>query len=74
MSDKNTISSLIPGRLTCSEITYALLASYILQAELGDYEEGHMSASLLSKHRAAPLSALTPALETKLEELYKKHK
>lgn len=33
-----------------------------------------MSPSLLCKHRAAPLSALSPALEAKVEELYKKHK
>ncbi|KOB74988.1 putative coracle, partial [Operophtera brumata] len=63
------LSKTFRSRLTCSGITYALLASYILQAELGDFCERHVSPSLLSKHRAAPLSALTPDLEAKIEEL-----
>lgn len=62
-----------PGRLSCSTITYALLASYVLQAELGDRER-RVSTALLSQHSAAPLSVLTPDLEDKIDELYRKHR
>ncbi|KAJ0171266.1 hypothetical protein K1T71_012816 [Dendrolimus kikuchii] len=65
---------LVEGRLSCSTITYALLASYILQAELGDHDECNLKTSILAKYRAAPLEALTPDLEAKIEELYKRHR
>ncbi|CAG5013444.1 unnamed protein product [Parnassius apollo] len=64
---------LIEGRLTCSTITHALLASYVLQAELGD-REGRVSGALLSSHLAVPLQVLTEDLEEKVDELYRKHK
>ncbi|CAB3232377.1 unnamed protein product [Arctia plantaginis] len=65
---------LIESRLTCSHITYALLSSYVLQAELGDYEEGSLTPSTLSQYRAVPLNAITPEFENKMEDLYKKHR
>ncbi|XP_075985679.1 protein 4.1 homolog [Anticarsia gemmatalis] len=65
---------LIENRLTCSQITYALLSSYVLQAELGDFEESSLTPSTLSQYRAVPLAAITPELENKIEDLYKKHK
>lgn len=65
---------LIEGRLSCSQITYALLSSYVLQAELGDYEENSLTPSILSQYRAVPLNAITPELENKIEDLYKRHK
>ncbi|XP_038218478.1 band 4.1-like protein 3 [Zerene cesonia] len=64
---------LIEGRLTCSQITYALLASYVLQAELGD-RAGPVSASALSACRAAPLCALGDTQRDNIEQLYAKHK
>ncbi|XP_028169859.1 band 4.1-like protein 1 isoform X2 [Ostrinia furnacalis] len=64
---------LLEGRLTCSTITYALLASYVLQAELGD-SSGDIAPSALTELRAAPLHALTPDLEERVRELYSKHK
>ncbi|XP_050355943.1 band 4.1-like protein 3 [Nymphalis io] len=64
---------LIEGRLNCSTITYALLASYVLQAELGD-REGRVNVALLTEHRAVPLPVITPDLEDKIDELYRKHK
>ncbi|XP_049880140.1 protein 4.1 homolog [Pectinophora gossypiella] len=65
---------LMESRLSCSTITYALLASYILQAELGDYEEGHMRPAVLTEHRVAPINVLDDELEEKIRELYRKHK
>ncbi|KAI5635297.1 FERM central domain-containing protein [Phthorimaea operculella] len=65
---------LMEGRLSCSQITYALLASYILQAELGDYEDANMLPNLLTEHRVAPINVLDAELEEKIRELYRKHK
>ncbi|CAH2215353.1 jg27370, partial [Pararge aegeria aegeria] len=59
-------------RLTCSNITYALLASYVLQSEVGD-REARVSTTLLSAHDSVPLHVLTPDLEEKIDELYRKH-
>lgn len=64
---------LIEGRLTCSTITYALLASYVLQAELGD-RESRVNVAVLTEHRAVPLHVITPDLEDKIDELYRKHR
>ncbi|XP_041989071.1 protein 4.1 homolog [Aricia agestis] len=63
----------VEGRLVCSTITYALLASYVLQAEVGD-RGGRVSAALLAAHNAIPLDVLNPDLEDKIDELYRKHK
>ncbi|CAH0597090.1 unnamed protein product [Chrysodeixis includens] len=65
---------LMEGRLTCSAITYALLSSYVLQAELGDREQCAALSSALHQHRAAPVGAITPELEANIDELYRKHK
>ncbi|KAL0811656.1 hypothetical protein ABMA28_009106 [Loxostege sticticalis] len=64
---------LMEGRLTCSTITYALLASYILQAELGD-STGHLAPTALSDYRAAPLHAVTPDMGERARELHARHK
>ncbi|KAM3956622.1 band 4.1-like protein 3 [Aphomia sociella] len=65
---------LVEGRLSCSSITYALLASYRLQAELGDYEPGSVSSALLAEGGPIPLRVYTPDMEERIEELYKKHR
>ncbi|XP_052747885.1 band 4.1-like protein 3 isoform X2 [Galleria mellonella] len=65
---------LVEGRLNCSSITYALLASYRLQAELGDYEPGRVSPALLAESGPIPLRVFTPDMEERVEELYKKHR
>ncbi|KPJ09833.1 Protein 4.1-like [Papilio machaon] len=66
-------NDIMEGRLTCSYITHALLASYILQCELGD-REARVSAAQLCAHRALPQHALTSDVEDKIDELYRKHK
>ncbi|XP_022818366.1 protein 4.1 homolog isoform X1 [Spodoptera litura] len=65
---------LMEGRLTCSQITYALLSSYVLQAELGDYEDCHDITTALHQHSAVPVNAITPELEANIDELYRKHR
>ncbi|XP_048000877.1 protein 4.1 homolog isoform X2 [Leguminivora glycinivorella] len=65
---------LMEGRLSCSMITHALLASYVLQAELGDYEPGHVAPPVIAAHSAAPPSVRTEELDDHIKELYMKHK
>ncbi|XP_050673133.1 protein 4.1 homolog [Leptidea sinapis] len=63
---------IIEGRLSCSPITYALLASYVLQAELGD-RQSRVSVATLSQHHAIPLHAVTDTTEDNIDQLYRKH-
>lgn len=62
------------GRLPCSSVTHALLASYLLQSELGDYEEKEAGTGLCKQLKLVPPSACTPELEEKVSELHKTHK
>ncbi|XP_077991840.1 protein 4.1-like isoform X9 [Glandiceps talaboti] len=65
---------ILKGKLPCSFVTHALLGSYIVQAELGDYdpEEHGTDAGYLSDFRFAPNQ--TRDLEEKIMELHKTHK
>ncbi|RVE53469.1 hypothetical protein evm_001839 [Chilo suppressalis] len=65
---------LLEGRLPCSTVTHALLASYLLQSELGDYEESEAGAGLCKQLKLAPPAACTPDLEEKVVELHKTHR
>lgn len=65
---------LLEGRLPCSTVTHALLASYLLQSELGDYEESEAAAGHCKQLKLVPPSACTPELEEKVAELHKTHR
>lgn len=65
---------LLEGRLPCSAVTHALLASYLLQSELGDYEDSEQGAALCKKLQLVPPGADTPDLEEKVLELHKTHR
>ncbi|XP_035452100.2 protein 4.1 homolog isoform X1 [Spodoptera frugiperda] len=65
---------LLEGRLPCSSVTHALLASYLLQSELGDYEASESGAALCKQLKLVPASAATPDLEEKVIELHKTHR
>uniref|UniRef100_H0X399 Erythrocyte membrane protein band 4.1 like 2 n=1 Tax=Otolemur garnettii TaxID=30611 RepID=H0X399_OTOGA len=60
------------GHLPCSLATHALLGSYILQAELGDYDPEMHGSIDLSEYQFAP--AQTKELEEKVAELHKTHR
>ncbi|XP_077875285.1 band 4.1-like protein 2 isoform X19 [Ictidomys tridecemlineatus] len=60
------------GRLPCSFVTHALLGSYTLQAELGDYDPEEHSSIDLSDFQFAPTQ--TKELEEKVAELHKTHR
>ncbi|GBP23689.1 Band 4.1-like protein 3 [Eumeta japonica] len=70
----SVVEQMCRRRLTCSPITYALLGSYILQAELGDYGDADIHGGLLAEKHVAPLNVLTPELEEKIMDLYKNHR
>lgn len=60
------------GRLPCSFVTHALLGSYTLQAELGDYDADDHASHDLSDFQFAP--SQTKELEGKVVELHKTHR
>ncbi|XP_064146917.1 band 4.1-like protein 2 isoform X9 [Loxodonta africana] len=60
------------GRLPCSFVTHALLGSYTLQAELGDYDPEEHSPDVVSDFQFAPTQ--TKELEEKVAELHKTHR
>ncbi|XP_022412237.1 band 4.1-like protein 2 isoform X4 [Delphinapterus leucas] len=60
------------GRLPCSFVTHALLGSYTLQAELGDYDPEDHGSHDLSDFQFAPTQ--TKELEEKVAELHKTHR
>ncbi|XP_042637784.1 band 4.1-like protein 2 [Orycteropus afer afer] len=60
------------GRLPCSFVTHALLGSYTLQAELGDYDPEEHGRDDLSSFQFAPTQ--TKELEEKVLELHKTHR
>lgn len=65
-------NDILTGRLPCSFVTHALLGSYLVQSELGDYDPDHMSKDYLKEFRFAPNQ--TPELEEKVAELHRTHK
>ncbi|XP_039603393.1 band 4.1-like protein 2 isoform X13 [Polypterus senegalus] len=60
------------GRLPCSFVTHALLGSYTLQAELGDYDSEEHRHDYISEFQFAPTQ--TKELEDKVVELHKTHR
>ncbi|XP_053315222.1 band 4.1-like protein 2 isoform X4 [Spea bombifrons] len=60
------------GRLPCSFVTHALLGSYTLQAELGDYDAEEHSIDYISDFQFAPNQ--TKEMEDKVMELHKTHR
>uniref|UniRef100_A0A915IA41 FERM domain-containing protein n=1 Tax=Romanomermis culicivorax TaxID=13658 RepID=A0A915IA41_ROMCU len=68
-------NDIISGKLACSPITHALLGSYFVQAQLGDYDNqpnNESSERNLSHFRFAPED--TEELVHKVSELHKAHK
>ncbi|XP_050805461.1 band 4.1-like protein 2 isoform X11 [Gopherus flavomarginatus] len=60
------------GRLPCSFVTHALLGSYTLQAELGDYDSEEHNSHYISEFQFAPNQ--TKEMEDKVVELHKTHR
>ncbi|KAI4468207.1 4.1 g protein [Holotrichia oblita] len=65
-------NDILNNRLPCSFVTHALLGSYLVQSELGDYDGDTMDQNYLADFKFAPNQ--TPDLVSKVMELHKTHK
>lgn len=67
-------NDILSGKLPCSFVTHALLGSYLVQSELGDYDptEHGAGSEYVRELRLAPNQ--TPELEEKVSELHRTHK
>uniref|UniRef100_A0A3Q2V4T0 Band 4.1-like protein 1 n=1 Tax=Haplochromis burtoni TaxID=8153 RepID=A0A3Q2V4T0_HAPBU len=63
---------MLSGRLPCSFVTHALLGSYTVQAELGDYDQDDHGTDYVSDFRFAPNQ--TRELEERVMELHRNYK
>ncbi|KAB5537185.1 hypothetical protein PHYPO_G00115960 [Pangasianodon hypophthalmus] len=63
---------ILSGRLPCSFVTHALLGSYTVQAELGDYDQDEHSTDYVSDFRFAPNQ--TRELEDRVMELHRTYR
>ncbi|KAM8757122.1 band 4.1-like protein 1 isoform 7-T7 [Acanthopagrus schlegelii] len=63
---------MLSGRLPCSFVTHALLGSYSVQAELGDYDHDDHGSDYVSDFRFAPNQ--TRELEERVMELHRNYK
>ncbi|KAG7488688.1 hypothetical protein MATL_G00037000 [Megalops atlanticus] len=62
----------VSGRLPCSFATHAVLGSYTVQSELGDYDPEEYGSDYISEFRFAPNQ--TKELEEKIMDLHKNYK
>ncbi|KQS62155.1 uncharacterized protein Dere_GG21953, isoform C [Drosophila erecta] len=66
-------NDILEGRLPCTFVTHALLGSYLVQSEMGDYDGEEMpTRAYLKEFKIAPNQ--TPELEDKVMDLHKTHK
>ncbi|KAM3621922.1 uncharacterized protein V6R79_017854 [Siganus canaliculatus] len=63
---------MLSGRLPCSFVTHALLGSYTVQAELGDYDHDEHGSDYAADFRFAPNQ--TRELEERVMELHRNYK
>ncbi|KAJ8259743.1 hypothetical protein GJAV_G00172910 [Gymnothorax javanicus] len=63
---------ILSGRLPCSFVTHALLGSYAVQAELGDYDHDEHGSDYVSDFRFAPNQ--TRELEERVMELHRNYR
>ncbi|XP_054631107.1 protein 4.1 isoform X4 [Dunckerocampus dactyliophorus] len=63
---------ILSGRLPCSFVTHALLGSYTVQAELGDYEPEDHGPDYIADFRFAPNQ--TRELEERVMELHRNYR
>ncbi|XP_053309860.1 band 4.1-like protein 1 isoform X10 [Spea bombifrons] len=65
-------ADIISGRLPCSFVTHALLGSYTVQAELGDFDSEEHHGNYVSELRFSPNQ--TRELEERVMELHKTYR
>lgn len=69
-------SDIIEEKLPCSFVTYAVLGSYLVQSEIGDYNSLHHSPSgeYVAEFAIAPAYVQNAELLAKVAELHKQHR
>ncbi|XP_014219243.1 mesocentin isoform X2 [Copidosoma floridanum] len=67
-------NDIVTGRLPCTFVTHALLGSYLVQSELGDYDTNEHGPNYLADFKFAPPQTQTQALVDKVMDLHKTHK
>ncbi|KAK7865555.1 hypothetical protein R5R35_010095 [Gryllus longicercus] len=65
-------NDILEGKLPCSFVTHALLGSYLVQSEVGDFDAEEHGRTYLKDFRFAPNQ--TPELEEKVMDLHRTHK
>ena len=66
-------NDILEGRLPCTFVTHALLGSYLVQSEMGDYDPKEMiDRGYLKDFKIAPNQSTE--LEDKVMDLHKTHK
>ncbi|XP_051767486.1 band 4.1-like protein 1 isoform X4 [Ctenopharyngodon idella] len=65
-------NDILSGRLPCSFVTHALLGSYTVQAELGDFDQDDHGSDYVSDFRFAPNQ--TRELEERVMELHRTYR
>ncbi|XP_010135834.1 PREDICTED: band 4.1-like protein 3, partial [Buceros rhinoceros silvestris] len=65
---------IVSGRLPCSFVTLALLGSYTVQSELGDYDPDEYGSDYVSEFRFAPNHTKELEDKGKVIELHKSHR
>lgn len=66
-------NDILEGRLPCTFVTHALLGSYLVQSEMGDYDAKEMpDRGYLKDFKIAPNQ--TSELEDKVMDLHKTHR
>ncbi|XP_013403575.1 protein 4.1 isoform X32 [Lingula anatina] len=65
-------NDILSGKLPCSFVTHALLGSYTVQSELGDYDPDEQGVKYIQDFRFAPNQ--TNELLEKIADLHKTHK
>lgn len=63
---------ILSGRLPCSFVTHALLGSYMVQSDFGDYDPQAHGPDYLKELQFAPQQS--PELELKVAEMHQQHK
>lgn len=66
-------NDILDGRLPCSFVTHALLGSYLVQSEVGDFDPSdHKDRRYLQEFKFAPDQ--TAELEEKVHDLHRTHR
>lgn len=66
----------VEERLPCSFVSYAILASYLIQSEIGDFDSLHHTrdGEYVKEFAVAPQGVDTPELRGRIAEMHRQHR